>query len=1541
MGVKRQKAFKIIKKTGRVLAWILGFFIYISTCLVLSLRNPRVQTIVCQRLAAYMSTELETKVSIKGVDVELFKKIVLEGIYVGDRHNDTILYAQQLKIDIHRFSYDNHYVSLNDIDLYGGTIKLKKYAGEKGLSYRFILQHFKSTDTTKTKNPSPWKIDFGNIGLHNMTFAFIDTRYDDDDPGMDYENIRVTGINAGINDIEPMGDSASFRINHLRGKDRCGFEVSDMNTLMTVADTFARFDNLSITTPGSRIAGFIGFQFHETDDIADDFIHKVKMDGHFSQSIVEMGDIAYFAPELLGIKKKVMLTGDVKGTVEHLRCKNIDLRFGERSHVAGNFSFNGLPKIEETDMNFKVREAVTNKKDLENIPIAPFGKGDTLDLPDNMALLGDMHFTGSFEGFIQEFVAHGTLTTAIGSLTLQNVAMVQAADSLPYSYTGHVHSTAFNVGAYFNVPDMGAVTGDLDVKGSGFSSRDIDANVKGGVSSLVYNAYPYSGISIENAHLKHQVIDGKFTVNDTNVRLSFDGIVDNSGKLPLLKFDAHIDSANLGALNFLDKSHEYLLSADVHTHFTGDNIDNIDGRADVSNLVYIKDGAKYGFNEFNLNAGFNDQKGRTILLNSDIVNVTLQGNFRLLELPGAVSGVMTQYLPAYFPPQAAKKRKPGEKEPEPQQFKWYITFQQNTRALQAIYPDLYIAPMTQFNGNFSEQRKYFDANFNSDKINYGAVSVRSVNLNAKSNTSNCLLKGKIDRIQVNDTMGIDNDSITLTASANDLIGAFKWKNNSAKANDGTILSIVHFESQQSLTMTLQKMELHVGDSAWSVLPGNQLRIDSNRVAFTNLNFRSGTQSIAFNGVVSSKPTDELKVNMQNFNLAYLNYFSQPEGVTLKGIVTSNTGLSDLYHEPIFNSKTDFTGLNINNQVIGDGSVSAVYVPAKEGVRVDGGFKTQSDNSEDNIHFGGFYYPKKKENSLNLTATMNGISLDILQSLLADYCSKIFGTVDGKLEITGTPAKPLLNGTLDLFLKGVKVDYLGLTIKATKQPVEITDNSFFFNDYKITDSFGDTAKIYGNLYHDNFKKFQLDMVFDFDHFNLLNTTAAQNELYYGKVYGTGYLDIHGFLDDKVMINMEVTTNKITRNGQTYLSEFNIPMSSTNEAGTTDFITFVNKNTPDTDAVKPKPFNTNGIDFNLRVNATDDAIVRVVFDKTVGDEMAAYGNGVIDMHISPSGEFTMFGNYTVKEGNYLFTMKNVVFKNFKLSEGGVISWNGDPYEAQIDADAVYTVKTSVKPFFPYDSTNQALNKPYPVDVVMHLDHNLMNPAVAFDINLPTAEQNIQETVKSYTQDDLERNKQVLALMVLSSFITPSELRDGATNGTAYGNAGSTLLSNFVSGTLNNWLSQVNSDLDVKVDAQDLKVFMTYQLINNRLTVESNFGKANATEGQTAEGTSQWVGDVNVEYKLTDDGRVRLRAFNRSNENTVINTAAAPYTQGAGIFYREEFETGAQLRKRLRDYLTKENPNRKKKEEEQKQQQEQQQQQTPPPENPPPAADSTGTN
>jgi hypothetical protein len=309
--------------------------------------------------------------------------------------------------------------------------------------------------------------------------------------------------------------------------------------------------------------------------------------------------------------------------------------------------------------------------------------------------------------------------------------------------------------------------------------------------------------------------------------------------------------------------------------------------------------------------------------------------------------------------------------------------------------------------------------------------------------------------------------------------------------------------------------------------------------------------------------------------------------------------------------------------------------------------------------------------------------------------------------------------------------------------------------------------------------------------------------------------------------------------------------------------------------------------------------MIFDQKVGDVIKAKGAGNIQMNISTLGKFSMYGDYSIENGEYLFTLKNLINKKFKIERGGTISWAGDPKDATINLNAVYQVRAVLKPVVQSDSTGRR----YPVNCTMNLTGSLLQPNINFDIDLPTVDETTRQEVKRNVNNEQEVNRQVLALLVLNSFVPPvgSEAQTGA--GLTTTTAGLTTSSELLSNQLSNWLSQISSDFDLRVkyrpgdvvNRDQMELALSTQALNDRLTLDGS-----VISGATNQkNTNNVVGDLNVEYKLTRSGKLRLKAYNKTNDNTVLN-ADAPYSQGMGLAYKEEFNTLTELMNRYKEKL-----------------------------------------
>ena len=62
--------------------------------------------------------------------------------------------------------------------------------------------------------------------------------------------------------------------------------------------------------------------------------------------------------------------------------------------------------------------------------------------------------------------------------------------------------------------------------------------------------------------------------------------------------------------------------------------------------------------------------------------------------------------------------------------------------------------------------------------------------------------------------------------------------------------------------------------------------------------------------------------------------------------------------------------------------------------------------------------------------------------------------------------------------------------------------------------------------------------------------------------------------------------------------------------------------------------------------------------VGSALKGRGNGMLNLHINPgNGIFNMYGDYTLIEGSFLFSLQNIISKKFIIESGSMIQWTGE--------------------------------------------------------------------------------------------------------------------------------------------------------------------------------------------------------------------------------------------------------------------------------------------
>ncbi|MEZ4825626.1 MAG: translocation/assembly module TamB domain-containing protein [Bacteroidia bacterium] len=320
------------------------------------------------------------------------------------------------------------------------------------------------------------------------------------------------------------------------------------------------------------------------------------------------------------------------------------------------------------------------------------------------------------------------------------------------------------------------------------------------------------------------------------------------------------------------------------------------------------------------------------------------------------------------------------------------------------------------------------------------------------------------------------------------------------------------------------------------------------------------------------------------------------------------------------------------------------------------------------------------------------------------------------------------------------------------------------------------------------------------------------------------------------------------------------------------------------------------MNLTAIATEDIQIDLIFDEKVGDIMQGRGEGVINLKVTEDGEFTMFGDYEVKQGEYLFTAQNVFNKKFQVKPGGVIKWSGDPFGAELNIDAIYSLNADIKDLLREDRSIRV-----PVQVLMHLQGLLLQPEIQLSIHLPNlSEQGISQIasyLKNIEYDEQELNKQVFSLMVFNRFAPTGGLLSDSGAGTGVTTSVSELLSN----QLNYWLSQVMSDkVSVNVNTtnfQDVNLLVSAKLFNDRVTLERD-------GTLVGPGSNFALGNISLIIRLLprkgEDGlastkptELVMEVFNR--ESLDLRQQNNTNKAGIGIFFKKDFDKLSELMKK----------------------------------------------
>ncbi len=1463
----RRKVKNIIK--------IFGITILILFCLLLIsyglVRHEKVQTFLVHKITNEVSEQLNTKFTIESVEIRFFNRLILNNIYLEDHKKDTLLYADRLTAKLRSLNREDKKIRLQKIEFDNASIRL--YKDSTGfLNINHITKQLKR-EQKEEKQKEKWTIYCNNLALHESDFSYKIFHKKKSDFGINFTDLHIKNINLKSNFFRLQNDTVKILVKDLSCQEKSGLKVDHMNCLLSLNSQHMHFNNVSILTKRSKIlAHHVNFNFENFIAFSKDAKNKLKMQCDFENTLISLADIAYFAPVLRNFPLRAKLSGDFKGKISDFKAKNVEIEYLYNTKIIGNFNMIGLPDIKETFIFVDLKQLTTIPSELEKL-LAQMPLKKKVTLSENLEKLGKISYSGNFTGFPEDFVAYGNLFTNLGIVSTD--LSIKPGTENEIEYNGLIKTTDFDIGTLMNNDSLvGTISMNASIEGWQ-SKNGIKGFMDGKIQKIELNNYEYQNIDLKG-NLSEKTFDGAIIIEDPNIKFSFLGNFDFSGEIPEFNFITNIPYANLYELNIVENDSTMKLSTIIEADFIGTKLDDLNGKISLLNTHFVKNSDSTFIHNIHITA--DSAAGiKTLALSSDFVDGKLKGEYHFSNLINSSKTLIYNYLPTLRGKNTALEKSVVNN------FSFWINIKKTGIITDFFLPSLKISEYTQITGRYYDKTNSFEGALIAEGISVNDNKFENVIISLNSNDTVFTMATENEKLVFSNGKNLQNLTTISEIKNNNMTFSMHWDNYSTPSYSGSFLASAELFKPEHynhpiVNVNVLPAKFVFEDSVWNIRQSDII-IDSSFVWFDNFKINSKNQSFGLYGALSENPFDTLFFSFNNFNTEIFNEFIKNKNLKIKGNLSGDAELSSLYTNRLFYSDLFIEDFKINEKSIGYTTINSNWDSKKNKIHLDVSSKRGKLNT---LNISGDYTPSNK--AIDFYVSLDKLYLDLFNPFIKDIATIHFPSmVSGIVRLSGTTSQPLANGELNFFKTDFSINYLNTRYSFTDK-FYITNNQITANNIKITDRNGRSGNLNTQINNRYFKDFTFVVNLNTDMLRFLNTGPIQNEYFYGNANASAAVKIQGDKDN-IRMNISAKTEKNTA--------VNIPLNSGAQAKTSDFIVIKGTEKTSEENIIPEKYqvNQNGLIMSFDLEITPEAEIQLIFDSQLGDIIKAKGNGNIKTEINNKGKFLMFGNYIIEEGDYLFTLQNVINKKFTIREGSSITWSGDPANATVDILAIYKTKANIENLS-FDLKGEQSQRVL-VECHIKMEGSLDNPNPKFDLYLPNADEETRSILKNATNTEEELTNQFLALLIINDFMENSNTGSG---GSAKTNVAGVTASELLSNQLSHMLSKISEDIDIGVNyrlgdeitTDEIEVAMSTQLFNDRVIVNGNVDVGGTQSQQkntaTTSSTSNIVGDFIVEFKLNKKGNIRLKAYNRANNNTLFEEA--PYTQGVGIFYKKEF-------------------------------------------------------
>jgi translocation and assembly module TamB len=1365
------------------------------------------------------------------------------------------------------------------INLKNSKISLITEAEVNGIAPKNVTVTKGSSNETYIFEWPQIKLNVKAINLENNTLDYRLGKAKPEKAVFNPNAILVSNLTLKATDISLMDEKVTLDLEQLNFHEISGLHIKQLALKFKATNQNIRLDRFVFKMNNNNISGYAHLDYSSISNL---IAHPelTKVDLNLPSFRISIAEIFKFQPELkdnayLNIWSEKEFTGRVRalGTLASIEITNTKVNWGSNTQISANGTLQNVNNPETLQFDIPQFLVETKQSDIMQFR----GEKDLgISLPENIQLVAQ------FNGSLQDISTKAKLKSSQGNVTLAGT--YNNTNNIAYEVSIAIDNYKLN--EFLNNSQFGGLNLTIKSKGSGTNINTLDATLDATISKFQLNNYDIKGLNIHGT-----IENGQGRVlskyKDANLNATLDAFVVLDSMAPEVTVELDVIGANLQALGLMQRDIKAGLK--VNADFKG-NDKNFEVKAIVDNGVMIYNNKTYLLGSLKSSA-YVREDSTSISLRNKMINLDLKSN----RDPQTVIKSIKRHVLSYF----YRDESTIDSVTNPVNLKLKGRIAQSPLLNDVFLTNVKDLDTINIDVDFNEKARRLAVNITAPHINYSGNKLDSLAFSMNTDRDNFNFNLGFKSIKAG-SLDIPRTVLTGRQTNNELdLNFFGYQDGEQITNVSTKIT----GNEERLRFSVNPEGLILNRNNWLIPKTNEIILTTKNLEFNDFEIRKNKQSITITDKAANRDKKHIAIAFENFDInevfSYLNPNIKLASGNLNGNFIleepfANTGLiADISIEQFKILKTDLGNFNINGNSLGTNTYA--FNAGLKGGAVDFdlvGDYTVSDNSA----------------NLNLVFDINEFKMKALNTLSLGDIKDGDGSFSGTFKVTGPLSNLQYNGSLTSNNASFNVAKLNTKFTMVDETLTANNIGISMTDFTILDQNNNALVLSGAIGTKSFINPRFDLSVKAKEFQVLNATKEDNELLYGKASFDADAKLTGDLQ------IPKLDAKVTISSDTDIT-YALPLAFANVEERDGIVVFVNRENPNAILAQKEEKKSTiiGFDISTLLKVDKDAAFTIIINEETGDNFKVSGEGELLFTMNPNGRIALTGGYEISEGSYELNLYNLVNRKFLIAEGSRVNWSGDPFDAKLDVRAIYNIETSASGLMaaeisgsdPY--VKQKYQEVLPFNVYLNINGELLKPDISFALDMPKDEQGaiggqVYGKVQQVNNDVGDLNRQVFSLLVLNSFY-PDPSSDGSSGGLA--TMARDNLNDAVSGQLNAFSDKVLGDSGFELDfgltsytdyqgnaptdRTQLDIAAQKKLFNDRLTVR--VGSAVDIEGNssTAE-EAPVIGDVSLEYSVTEDGRYRLKGFRKSEFDNVFDGETV--VNGIALIFTQEFNKFSEL-------------------------------------------------